>query len=667
MSQRKISLRNRILLSVGIFTLLSMALSFLSLFKITQVSHSLQEINQVSVPMERSLNRLKTDAKILNREMQQRLGYENWGDSHWAPTAIPKWITELLSGQLIQLRALVEKRSHWEDKGLQSKWLKWIDSTEYSLNQLVVLAQSLYGFLSQKDEGSALALYPKWNTELKRWNKNIKTAQIESERYMRKNFSQAEQRVTDLKASLKVILLIVGLLSILFLWFGERALRPLESLSQMAREIARRGLKKEDKVNLPQLDLARNDEVAELAREFRVMAINLLEREKTVNQQQVRLQEQNQLLRQIGALNQSILHSIESILIVTDLEGKITLINPVAVKWLGEKSQHQLIGKDLFDYQKMSLFQKQFPEGERWAGFVSKQSGSIRIMPTTMQTAQGVKVYGGHLFAHKNESENEMGAILVLDDLTDQSELEDRLRLAEKMAAVGKMSAQVAHEVRNPLHSIGLEAEMALDHVGRSSPPSLKQGIQSILHSVDRLEKITENYLKLSRLSSGEKTVVDFQNILENVLAVYCSQCQQQGIKVDWSVEPKGNYRIYGDSDLLEQMLGNLIKNALQSFEASSIESPEIRVGIGNTETGKIWIHVQDNGPGVDPAVEEKLFTPFLTTKAQGTGLGLSFVKQVVEEHQGEVRLMKKQGACFEIMFPQLERTFDYENSITCG
>src|SRR6185437_11270147 len=119
------------------------------------------------------------------------------------------------------------------------------------------------------------------------------------------------------------------------------------------------------------------------------------------------------------------------------------------------------------------------------------------------------RIYGGHVLPLRSESGDARGAIWVIDDLTDELDLQDRLRRAENMAAVGRMSAQVAHEVRNPLHSIGLEAEMAAELAANLGQPALKQSLQSILRGVDRLEKITENYLKLSKLSSGSRTIVD--------------------------------------------------------------------------------------------------------------------------------------------------------------
>ena len=254
--------------------------------------------------------------------------------------------------------------------------------------------------------------------------------------------------------------------------------------------------------------------------------------------------------------------------------------------------------------------------------------------------------------------------ILVLDDLTEEVDLQERLHRAEHLAAVGRMSAQVAHEVRNPLHSIGLEAEMAAELAANLGQPALKQSLQSILRGVDRLEKITENYLKLSKLSSGSRTLVDLGDVLESVLATYASVCEAQSIRVDWRREKNANLQVIGDRDLLEQVFGNLMRNSIQSLEGRA--QPSISWSLGQTDSRKVWARIEDNGPGVPIEIRNKLFTPFVTTKAQGTGLGLSFVKKVIEDQSGSIvywdrgsNPMKSPegtavtGACFEIMIPE--------------
>jgi signal transduction histidine kinase/PAS domain-containing protein len=663
-----VTLRTRILMSVGALVLLSLLGSTISLYRITEVNQLLDTNNRVSVPLGRLFTQMQSDADVFGRELERGLGHTHWNDPHWRPRATPRWIEDVLEGEVSKVNEMVRNESNWAAPEDRARWAEWAAGISQGLRELRSDAAKLYSALEQHDLVQAAALYPRWTAAMEEWRHQVQWGATEYERSLRQTFSLAETRAAQLRTGLEMVLIVVVMLSLLLLWLGERALRPLAELTRLAREITRRGLRKEDKSLLPEIHLTRTDEVSQLAREFHRMATALLEREKTVEAQKHRLIENNRQLKEMGELNENILHSIESVLIVTDLEGRITQCNPLAEAWLREGTAvdaatnsplAKIIGQDFMNWPGLREF---FPSGHstpRWL-----ESG--RLEPRKIDDASG-KIYGGYLMPLRKR-DGLSGAIIVLQDLTEDMDLQDRLQRAENLAAVGRMSAQVAHEVRNPLHSIGLEAEMAAEMASRLGNPQLKQSLQSILGSVDRLEKITDNYLKLSRLSTGEKKQVDLGEVLESVLATYAPVCESQGVSVDWRREPRARLSLYGDRDLLEQVFGNLLRNALQALEGwkprgtpGTLEAalnnarPRIHWALGNTETGRVWIKIEDNGPGISPDIRSRLFTPFLTTRAQGTGLGLSFIKQVVEDHGGAIQSLERgadQGACFEITFP---------------
>jgi signal transduction histidine kinase len=144
---------------------------------------------------------------------------------------------------------------------------------------------------------------------------------------------------------------------------------------------------------------------------------------------------------------------------------------------------------------------------------------------------------------------------------------------------------------------------------------------------------------------------------LERVLATYSAVFESQRIEVDWRHEGDGPLRVWGDADLLEQVLGNLLRNSIQALESVPDGTRKIRFAMGiSAASRRVWLRVEDTGPGVPEEIRERLFTPFVTTRAQGTGLGLSFVKKVLEDHGGEVRYVTRDraagerwGACFEL------------------
>jgi nitrogen fixation/metabolism regulation signal transduction histidine kinase len=654
--------------------LMSLLASTVSLYRISEVTRFLDSVNRISVPVGRVLTQMQSDAEVFRREMDRGLGRTHWKDAHWRPRPIPRWIEDVLINEVDRVQELMKKDSEGSTVESRKHWQDWASNLSVGFTTLRSDASKLYSSLDQHDDASAESLYPRWNAELEEWLRQLQWGVGEYDRTLRQTFALAESRAAELRTGLEVILVVVVGLSLLLLWLGERALRPLAELTRLAREITRRGLRREDKSLLPEISLARTDEVSQLAREFHHMATALLEREKIVDSQKNRLQEKNQLLHEMGELNENVLKSIETPLIVTDLEGRITQCNPEALKWLEASRQSgSALGSELLSWPRVVKFFALVPAAGRWfdtlrRGHIGQvDHGFTSLMPLTPNAVHNVprlgtcqidgRIYGGRLMPLKNETGESNGAILVIDDLTEEMELQARLKGAEHLAAIGRMSAQVAHEIRNPLHSLGLEAEVAAEAAQETGNIVLKQSVQSILQAVDRLEKITENYLKLSRLSAGKRAPFDVGESLENVLATYASACEAGQVRVDWQREPKANLTSVGDSDLFEQVLGNLFRNSLQALQEPQLSerAPEIKWTMGNTVAGEIWIRIEDSGAGVPAEVREKLFTPFVTTRAQGTGLGLSFVKKVIEDHGGSITLIDqkvKSGACFEVVLP---------------
>ncbi len=657
-TSKKGTLRQRIVASVGTMVFLSLLSSTVSLYRMTEVNRLLEAINHVYVPLGRLFTQMQSDVEVFHRELERGLGISHWKDPHWKPRPAPRWIEDVLKNEMARVRDLIQKNSIWSNPESQEHWQEWSRQVSLELDRLSSEAIKLYSSLEQKDEAAAADIYSRWTESIEEWKKQLQWGSAEFERSLRQNFATTESRVSELRTALEVILIIVVLMSLLLLWLGEQALRPLGELASLAREITRRGLRKEDKSLLPEIPISRSDEVSQLAREFHHMATALLEREKTVETQKSRLQEQNKLLRQMGELNQNILNSIDSVLIVTDLSGRVTQCNPGAIEWLS-KTENEMMGSAVTSWDKLKpLLEDSFGKTQ-WLERLKQTSETLKLGPVNLED----RIYGGHVMPLREEHGTAHGAIIVIDDLTEEKDLQERLRRAENLAAVGRMSAQVAHEVRNPLHSIGLEAEMAAELASRIGNTGLKQSLQSILSSVDRLQKITENYLKLSRLSDGQKSVVDLGDVLESVLATYSPVCEVQGVSVDWKREPHSSLKVFADRDLLEQVLGNLFRNSLQALESWANGGnfhPKIVLHLGNTESGKVWLRIEDNGPGISPEVKDRLFTPFVTTRAQGTGLGLSFIKKVLEEHGGSIQNLDRlpgQGACFELTMPLLENS----------
>jgi signal transduction histidine kinase len=230
---------------------------------------------------------------------------------------------------------------------------------------------------------------------------------------------------------------------------------------------------------------------------------------------------------------------------------------------------------------------------------------------------------------------------------------QDELLVAERMATVGRLSLKVAHEVRNPISAIELNAEMLQDIVQDRSGTDMEEAaglVTSIRDQVNTLDALTEEYLAFARFPKPhfeEESV----NVLVKELADFVRPvATRQGLTIHVDLDPSVPL-IELDRGLLRQAVHNLVKNGMETLSRGGELTLATR-----TAAGAIEIVVSDTGAGIPRDVAGRLFEPFFTTKPQGTGLGLSIARQITEEHGGELRWEDGpggRGATFVIRLPE--------------
>ena len=217
-------------------------------------------------------------------------------------------------------------------------------------------------------------------------------------------------------------------------------------------------------------------------------------------------------------------------------------------------------------------------------------------------------------------------------------EQQEALLRAEKLAAVGRVSAQVAHEVRNPLSSIGLNVELleeAMEHArfddGRDASES-KEILRSITREVDRLTEITEDYLRMARLPEPHLRPESLNDVVAEVLDFSLPELQQANVVVERALED-GLSQALVDEGQIRQVFLNLIRNSREAMP----EGGHLRVCTRATEQGDLEVVFEDDGPGMSDEVQARIFEPFFSTKQGGTGLGLAISRQILHAHGGEL------------------------------
>ncbi len=226
-----------------------------------------------------------------------------------------------------------------------------------------------------------------------------------------------------------------------------------------------------------------------------------------------------------------------------------------------------------------------------------------------------------------------------------------RLVRAEQLAAVGRLSAKMAHEVRNPLGAITLNVDMLGDIVRECPGPAMAEA-QELLHGVRdevrTLARLTEEYLVAARLPRPRLEKDSLNDVVTELVGFLRPVAERQGVRLDLDLDP-ALLPLAFDRPMLKHAVQNLVKNSLEVLERGG----HIRVSTA-CDGRAATITVTDDGPGIAPDVAGRLCEPFFTTKPRGTGLGLSIVRQVAREHGGDVTWTSRPGAgaCFTIRLP---------------
>ncbi|MBM4084991.1 MAG: PAS domain S-box protein, partial [Planctomycetes bacterium] len=233
------------------------------------------------------------------------------------------------------------------------------------------------------------------------------------------------------------------------------------------------------------------------------------------------------------------------------------------------------------------------------------------------------------------------------DQMRQTREAQDRLLRSERLATVGEMAAHVAHEIRNPLVTIGGFARIILRALDETSPQVAHAKI--IVEEVLRLENILKNVMDFTKPSAPQKTQADINRILEDTCDLALSQASATGIALSKSLDPRAA-RLNADPAQMKQALLNIIRNAVESMDAGGRLALQTRA-----DTRTVTVVISDTGKGIPPEDLNRIFDPFFTTKPQGTGLGLAVTRKIIEDHGGEIRVASAvgQGTTFTITLPR--------------
>ncbi|TVQ64236.1 MAG: two-component sensor histidine kinase [Phycisphaerales bacterium] len=243
---------------------------------------------------------------------------------------------------------------------------------------------------------------------------------------------------------------------------------------------------------------------------------------------------------------------------------------------------------------------------------------------------------------------------------------ERRARDAQRLAEIGAMTGGLAHEIKNPLSSIGLNAQLLGEAIAElpvddDDRTRLARRIGALRREVDRLRDILADFLRFAGALRLERREADVRGVVEEIADFFAPQAEQAGVRVrvDLAAEP---LIASVDAPHLKQALLNLMLNAMQAMTDAKTGAPPVaprelmlRVEPGRDEPDRVCrVHVIDTGPGIPADKADKVFTPYFTTKSGGSGLGLPIARRIVEEHGGRIDVHSEpgRGTDFAITLP---------------
>ena len=345
----------------------------------------------------------------------------------------------------------------------------------------------------------------------------------------------------------------------------------------------------------------------------------------------VKLQAAKQSLANLRALHERIVASIRSGVVTTDLAGRIYTFNAAAEEITGY-SEETIRGEDasiLFGDFKDQIAQslRALQNGETSPRF-----------ETNCSTADGMRVrLGFGISPLSTESGETTGMVITFQDLTQVRTLEETSRRQDRLAAIGRMAASIAHEIRNPLAAMRGSIQMLRSEVDNDS--SQAELMEIILRESDRLNRIITDFLSYARPRSLTQARVDVGDLLHQTFALLRHSPElgpNQTVTEELPVEP-----VFAEADegQLKQVFWNLARNALQAMP----QGGTLRATLARNSDNRLRIAFSDSGCGMSPDQVEHLFEPFSSTTG-GTGLGLSIVYQIIRDHGGTINVRSREG-----------------------
>jgi len=353
-------------------------------------------------------------------------------------------------------------------------------------------------------------------------------------------------------------------------------------------------------------------------------------------------------LRRSEATSRAFLESASESIVITNATGAIVRVNDKAEKMFGYE-RAELIGQPV-----ETLIPRRAREAHvvHRAGYMA--APRVRSMGRGLDLA-GVKKDGTEFPVEVSlsfvETDDGTRAIAFVTDISERLAFQRAARQADKLAALGTLSAGIAHEINNPIGIITSRVEvMLLEAEGEELPAEMRKDLDVILRHARRVASITQGLLSFARQSSGVRAPVNLNRVVEEILQLVRKDMDRARVQVTLRRD-EALPEMVADANAIGQVLLNLLTNARRAMP----DGGEITIETGyDPEARSVRLVVQDTGTGIAPEILLKIFDPFFTTKSDGTGLGLSVSHGIIHDHHGSIDVESEvgKGTTFTVTLP---------------
>lgn len=353
---------------------------------------------------------------------------------------------------------------------------------------------------------------------------------------------------------------------------------------------------------------------------------------RDVTRAEEELQEKRLDLAELQVMHRDVIQSISSGLLTMDFDGRITSANQAAEEILG-RSEEDMVGHTV---DSTGLLVE-----DHWGrrDEISVRDGGRHRNEISIERGGEVLHLGYTLTPLRDGRGAPQGYILIFQDLTDWKAMQERLRIQDRMAAIGEMAAGLAHEIGNPLAAISGSVQMLSANF--EDEPSQRKLLEITLKESLRLDRTVKGFLQFARPREREAVKMDIAALLREETELLRNDAEIRRSRIDLELSvPRGSSEIHADPDQISQIFWNLARNALKAMP----EGGRLRISGEKRTDGRYRIVFEDTGSGMSEEERARLFHPFKSFFDDGTGIGMSIVYRIVEEHHGEIDVQSAPG-----------------------